>query len=234
MIIYDRRNLGRSQVTFGGEPQMVEEGEDLHVLIERLGVAPVALYGMSSGGRSNMILASRYPDDVAALVIAPLTGGPLAAMRLSEEYFFKYLHQEKLTTLEHHISVSPLTSMQELGETPLWSAYLARNTPEKRARFYDANIEDFLAAMKTSGEHLQSTRYQTALGMDDEDLAALEIPATLILHHGSYSDYLHPITNTRAATTLIPNSSFKVAPYLPEVLDAMLPFVKGHTPRLKE
>ncbi|MEM7018008.1 MAG: alpha/beta hydrolase, partial [Pseudomonadota bacterium] len=65
VIIYDRRNLGQSEVTFGSEPQMIEEGEDLHVLIERLGVAPVALYGMSSGGRSNMILASRYPEDVA-------------------------------------------------------------------------------------------------------------------------------------------------------------------------
>ena len=69
---------------------MVEEGEDLHVLIERLGVAPTALYGMSSGARSNMILASRYPQDIAALVIAPLTGGPYAAARLSEDYFFKY------------------------------------------------------------------------------------------------------------------------------------------------
>ena len=157
---------------------MVEEGEDLHVLIKRLGVAPVALYGLSSGGRSNRILASRYPDDVAALVIAPLTGGPLAAMRLSNE--------------------------------------------------------DFLAAMKTSGEHLQATRDQSALGMNDEDLAALEIPATLILHHGSYRDYLHPITNTRAATTLIPNSSFKVAPYLPDVLDALLPLVREHTPKQKE
>ena len=234
VIIYDRRNLGQSQVTFGSEPQMVEEGEDLHVLIERLGVAPVALYGMSSGGRSNMILASRYPDDVAALVIAPLTGGPLAAMRLSEEYFFKYLHEEKLTTLKDHISASPLTSMEALGKTPLWSAYLARNTPEKRERFYNASIEDFLAAMETSGEHLQATRGQTALGMNDEDLVALEIPATLILHHGSYRDCLHPVTNTRAATTLIPNSSFKVAPHLPEVLDALLPFVTEHTPRLKE
>jgi len=229
VIIYDRRNLGQSEVTFGSEPQMVEEGEDLHVLIERLDVAPVALYGMSSGGRSNMILALRYPEDVAALVIAPLTGGPLAASRLSEEYFFKYLHNEKLSTVAHG-SKSPLTSMKDVGETPLWSAYLARNTPEKQERFFNADINDFLAAMKTSGDHLRATRYQTALGMDDEDLAALKIPATLILHHGSFTDYLHPVTNTRAATTLIPNSSFEFAPHLPDVLEALLPFVKRYAP----
>ena len=233
VIIYDRRNLGLSEVKFGSEPQMVEEGEDLHVLIKRLGVAPTALYGMSSGARSNLILASRYPDDIAALVIAPLTGGPYAAARLSEDYFFKYLPEKKLATRQH-ISNLPLTTMQKLAETELWSAYLARNTPEKRERFFNADIDDFLAAMKTSGEHLQAMRYHTALGMKDEELAALNVPATLILHHDQYSDNLHPVTNTRAATTLIANSSFKFAPHLPEILEAMLPFVKEHTPKLKK
>jgi pimeloyl-ACP methyl ester carboxylesterase len=232
VIIYDRRNLGQSEVTFGSQPQMVEEGEDLHVLIERLDVAPTALYGMSSGARSNLILASRYPDDIAALVIAPLTGGPYAAARLSEDYFFKYLPEKKLQTRQH-LSGLPLTTMQAVAETELWSAYLARNTPEKRERFFNADIDDFISAMKTSGEHLQATRYQTALGMKDKDLAALDVPATLILHHDQYSDNLHPVTNTRAATTLIANSSFKFAPHLPEILEALLPFVKEHTPKLK-
>lgn len=228
VITYDRRNLGLSEVTFGSEPQMVEEGEDLHVLINRLGVAPVVLYGMSSGGRSNMIVASRYPQDVAALVIAPLTGGPYAATRLTEDYFLKFLPDEKLSTREHIVD-APLASMQELAETPLWSAYLERNSAENQKRFFAADIADFNAAMKTSAEHLRKTNYQVALGMNDKDLAALDIPALLILHHGQYTDYLHPITNTRAATTLVPNSSFKVAPYLPEVLEALLPFVNKYS-----
>lgn len=230
VVVYDRRNLGLSEVTFGSEPQMVEEGEDLHVLIARLGVAPVTLYGMSSGARSNLILASRYPDDIAALVIAPLTGGPLAATRLSEDYFFKYLHDEKLATRKH-VTESRITSMKALSETPLWRAYLERNTAANQKRFFDADITDFLAAMKASGEHLRATRYQTALGVTDEDLASLQIPETLILHHGSYTDYLHPITHTRAATTLIKNSSFKMAPHLPELLEAFLPFVRRYGER---
>ena len=229
VIIYDRRNLGLSEVTFGSEPQMVEEGEDLHVLIERLGVAPVMLYGMSSGARSNLIVASRYPEDIAALVIAPLTGGPLAATRLSEEYFYKYLHDQKLTTTKH-ISKERIMTMQALAETPLWNAYLERNTPERQQRFFNATIDDFLAAMKTSGDHLRASMNQTALGMTDKELAELQIPATLLLHHTAYTDYLHPVTNTRASTTLIHNSSFKFAPNLPEILDALLPFVNQHAP----
>lgn len=233
VIIYDRRNIGLSEVKFGSEPQMVEEGEDLHVLIQRLGVAPAALYGMSSGARSNMILASRYPEDIAALVIAPLTGGPYAAARLSEDYFFKYLPEKKLATREH-LENLPLTSMQAVAETEYWSAYLARNTPERRERFFRANVSDFLAAMKTSGEHLQATRFQTALGMPDEDLAAIDIPATLLLHHDQYSDNLHPITNSRAATTLIANSTFAFGRELPQILEELIPFVKAHTPKLKQ
>ena len=232
VIIYDRRNLGMSEVNFGREPQMVEEGEDLHVLIDRLDVAPTALFGMSSGARSNLILASRYPEDIAALVIAPLTGGPYAAARLSEDYFFKYLANKQLTTRKH-VEEVPIETMEELATTDLWSAYLLRNTYEKRDRFFNADIDDFLAAMAASGDHLQDTRYQTALGMDDQALAALDIPATLILHHDQYSDNLHPITNSRAATTLITNSSMKFAPHLPEILSELIPFVRKHTPRLK-
>ena len=218
VIIWDRRNMGRSAVSFGTEPLAIEEAEDLHVLIRRLGVGSTTLYGMSAGARSNMILAARYPEDVAALVIAPLTGGPIAAMRLSEEYYLKYLSDDNLT------------SMEEVAKTPLWSAYMARNSPGRQEGLMRQNVADFLAAMKRSGEHLQSFRYETALGMTDEQLTRLKVPATLILHHGDETDELHPIPNSRAATTLLRNSTFEIAPSLQPLLDLLLPFVKKHAP----
>lgn len=123
--------------------------------------------------------------------------------------------------------------MQDVAKTELWSAYLARNTSEHQERLFNSDIGAFLAAMKASGEHLQATRYQTALGMKDDELTAINVPATLILHHGQYTDNLHPLTNTRAATTLLANSSFKIAPLLPDILEALLSFVREHTPKLK-
>ena len=216
VIIWDRRNMGRSAVSFGTEPLAIEEAEDLHVLIRRLDVGSTTLYGMSAGARSNMILAARYPEDVAALVIAPLTGGPIAAMRLSEEYYLKYLSDDNLT------------SMEEVAKTPLWSAYMARNTPDRQEGLMRQNVADFLAAMKRSGEHLQSFKHKTALAMTDEELAGLKVPATLILHHGDETDELHPIPNSRAATTLLRNSTFEIAPSLQPLLDLLLPFVKKH------
>jgi len=220
VIIWDRRNMGRSGIDFGTEPLSVEEAEDLHVLIERLGVGPAAFYGMSSGARSNMVVAERYPEDVAAIVIAPLTGGPLAASQLSEEYYLRYVNDDSLT------------SMEEVAKTPLWSAYIDRNGPEGRELLMQQDLSEFLAAMKRTGEHLQSFSQKTALGMSDEQLAALAVPATLILHHSQEADYLHPIVHSRAATTLIQNSTLEFAPTLEPILELLLPFVREHTPPL--
>ncbi len=221
VIIWDRRNMGRSGINFGTEPLSIEEAEDLHVLIDRLGVGPAEFYGMSSGARSNMVLAERYPDDVAALVIAPLTGGPLAANQLSGEYYLKYVNDDSLT------------SMEEVAKTPLWAAYIERNGADGREQLMGHDIAEFLAAMKRTGEHLQSYGQKTTLGATDEQLAALTVAATLILHHGQEIDYLHPIAHSSAATPLLQNSRLEFAPTLQPILDSLLPFVREHTPALR-
>ena len=207
-----------SGINFGSDPLSIEEAEDLHVLIERLGVAPAAFYGMSSGARSNMVLAERCPEDIAAFVIAPLTGGPLAAEQLPEEYYLKYVNDDSLT------------SMEEVAKTPLWAAYVERNGAEGREELMRQDVSEFLGAMKRAGEHLQSFGQKAALGMTDEQFAALTVPATLILHHGQEVDYLHPIAHSRAATTLLQNSTLEFAPTLEPILKKMLPFVREHTP----
>jgi len=220
VIIWDRRNMGRSGINFGAEPLSIEEAEDLHVLIERLAVGPAACYGMSSGARSNVVLAERYPEDIASLIIAPLSGGRLAAKQLSQEYYLKYVNEFSLT------------SMEDVAKTPLWAAYIERNGAEGRKELMRQDVSEFLAAMQRAGEHLQSYGQKTTLGATDEQLAALTVPATLILHHNQEVDYLHPIVSSRAATTLIKNSTFEFAPHLPEILDLLLPFVREHTPPL--
>jgi pimeloyl-ACP methyl ester carboxylesterase len=220
VIIWDRRNMGRSSINFGTEPLSIEEAEDLHVLIGRLGVGPAAFYGMSSGARSNMVVAERYPDDIAAFVIAPLTGGPIAASQLPDEYYLKYANDDSLT------------SMEEVAKTPLWSAYIDRNGHEGREELMRQDVSEFLAAMKRTGEHLQSFSQKTTLGMTDEQLTRLTVPATLILHHGQEVDYLHPIVHSRAATTLLQNSTLEFAPTLEPILELLLPFVREHTPSL--
>ena len=221
VIIMDRRNLGRSEVSFANtEPMSAEEAEDLHVLLQRLDIDSAIFYGMSSGSRSNMILAERYPEQVDALIIAPLTGGPIAAQRLADEYFLSYLRDHSLT------------SMEAVAQTPLWKGYMERNSPELQKIFMEQDIDDFLGTMKMTGDYLASFHAKTTLGMTDEQLMSLEVPATLILHHGQEIDFLHPKVNSRAATTLIQNSTFKIAPSLQAIVDEILPFVREYTAEL--
>ena len=221
VIIMDRRNLGRSEVSFANtEPMSAEEAEDLHVLLQRLDIESAIFYGMSSGSRSNMILAERYPEQVDALIIAPLTGGPIAAQRLADEYFLSYFRDDSLT------------SMEAVAQTPLWKGYMERNSPELQKIFMEQDIDDFLGTMKMTGDYLASFHAKTTLGMTDEQLMSLEVPATLILHHGQEIDFLHPKVNSRAATTLIQNSTFKIAPSLQAIVDEILPFVREYTAEL--
>ena len=65
--------------------------------------------------------------------------------------------------------------------------------------------------------------------LTDEQLMSLDVPATLILHHGQEIDFLHPKVNARAATTLLQNSTFKIAPNLHSIVDEVLPFVREYT-----
>ena len=223
VIIMDRRNLGRSEVSFANaEPMSAEEAEDLHVLLQRLDIDSAIFYGMSSGSRSNMILAERYPEQVDALIIAPLTGGPIAARRLADEYFLNYLKDDSLT------------SMEAVAETSLWKGYMERNSAELQKIFMEQNIDDFLGTMKMTGEYIASFHAKTTLGMTDEQLMALDVPATLILHHGEEIDFLHPKVNARSATTLIQNSTFKIAPSLQSIVDEILPFVREYTSVMEE
>lgn len=129
-----------------------------------------------------------------------------------------------------YVNDESLTSMEEVAKTPLWSAYMERNGPEGRKELLQQDVSEFLAAMKRAGEHLQSYSQKTTLGMTDEQLAALTVPATLILHHGQEIDVLHPSTKSRAATTLLQNSTFELASTLEPILELLLPFVREHTP----
>lgn len=189
VIIYDRRNLGRSDINYGTEPLPIEEAEDLHVLIGRLGVAPCTLFGMSSGGRSNLILIDRYPEDVACITIAPLTGGPIATARLSDEYYLKYVDDNSPLNM-----LGVPNSIEELSKWPLWTGYLGKNDEKTIDRFMNSDVAEFLAAMKRSGEWMQSYERDLIIGMTDEQLEKNNLPPLLVLHHGvkscSYGNHM--------------------------------------------
>lgn len=69
VVTYDPRGLGRSRRTDGevtNDPEA--QAEDVHAIIEALGVGPVDLFGSSGGAVTALALVTAHPDDVVTLV----------------------------------------------------------------------------------------------------------------------------------------------------------------------
>src|SRR5229473_4356754 len=69
VITYDPRGLGR---TIRKDGQVVNaptiQGDDVHAVIEALGVGPVEMFASSGGAVTALALVAAYPNDVTCLV----------------------------------------------------------------------------------------------------------------------------------------------------------------------
>jgi len=68
VVTYDPRGVGRSVRTGAGEPTPDQHADDLHRLIEALGVGPVDLFGSSGGAVNGLALVARHPEQVRTFV----------------------------------------------------------------------------------------------------------------------------------------------------------------------
>lgn len=69
VVTYDPRGLGRSRRKDGlvtNEPET--QAEDVHAIIEALGVGPVQLFASSGGAVTALALVTAHPNDVSTLV----------------------------------------------------------------------------------------------------------------------------------------------------------------------
>ena len=73
-IAYDRRTWGRSRPTDSG-PQPGYAGDDLHALVEALGLARFHLVGTAAGAIPALDYALTHPERVRSLVAANTIGG---------------------------------------------------------------------------------------------------------------------------------------------------------------
>src|SRR4051795_7666877 len=86
VLIHDRRNCGASDVAFDASaPEDQIAADDLHVLLQQLGMLPAIIGGSSSGVRVALGFALRYARDLQALLLWRVTGGAFAVRRLVEK-----------------------------------------------------------------------------------------------------------------------------------------------------
>ena len=69
VVTYDPRGLGRSSRNDGRvDNSPTVQADDVHALIEALGVGPVEMFASSGGAVTALALVAAYPDDVTTLV----------------------------------------------------------------------------------------------------------------------------------------------------------------------
>ncbi len=74
VVTVDSRGHGQSQDV--GELHYADIAEDVHCLIEFLGLERPVLFGYSDGGIAGLILASEHPDDLLRLAVAGANTDP--------------------------------------------------------------------------------------------------------------------------------------------------------------
>jgi len=84
-ITYDRRGWGRSRSVLTGE-QPGYVSDDLHGLVEHLGLAPFHLVATAAGGIGGLDYALTYPERLRSLVVADSIGGVQDAAYLEVQH----------------------------------------------------------------------------------------------------------------------------------------------------
>lgn len=75
VVLYDPRGAERSTLAPGGEVTMPLHADDLHRIVEALGIGPVDVFGSSGGGIVGLSWIEQHPEDLRTFVAhePPLT-----------------------------------------------------------------------------------------------------------------------------------------------------------------
>ena len=192
VLVYDRRNTGRSDIGFPGNSESHEQAEDLLALLRALGTGPSYVAGCSSGARLSLLLALHHPEAVNALLLWRVTGGTYAANRLAHNYY------------EQFIAAAEAGGIEAVGKTEHFASLIEAN-PSNRAVLHDMGAEGFLAAMRRwlSGFHKGSGH--PVAGISPEEMRSITLPTLIV----PGNDRIHPRAPGQAAHRLLPNSEYR-------------------------
>jgi len=217
-ILHDRRNCGASDVviarrydpsTGSGRAQGKELSEqelfveDAYELVTNLGVTPVWSAGVSAGCRLSIMLAVRHPRAVKGLIVWRVSGGPIAAERLSRQYYGAF------------IEVAIKEGMAGVLRTPFF-AERAQQNPASGDRLLKMDVKEFVAIMRDWQDFLLVD--QPVAGATEEEMRRINVP-TMIVAGG---DDIHPVSAAETLHRCVAGSEYH-SPFWPrEELDRIM------------
>jgi pimeloyl-ACP methyl ester carboxylesterase len=190
VVIHDRRNTGASDIVVEGEePEFQIWADDLHDLLSQLGALPAVIGGSSSGCRTSLVFALRYPQDVRALLLWRVTGGPFAANRLAQQYYGQYME------------LAQQGGMAAVCESEHWQERIQAN-PANREPLMAVSPERFVANMARWREYFLQDADKPVIGATEAELRSISVPTCIV--PGNDRTHSHRIGEN--AHRLIPNS----------------------------
>jgi pimeloyl-ACP methyl ester carboxylesterase len=228
VVLHDRRNTGASDVLIEGEQgEEVIWTEDMHELMSKLGALPAFFGGSSSGSRTSILFALRYPAAVRGLLLLRVTGGAFAAGRLPENYYGQFIRAAREGGMA---AVCATEQYQErIKANPRNAEYLA-----------GLPVEKFIAVMTRWNEIFESGGHHPVMGVSEQELGSLHVPA--IVSPGN--DKTHASASGLAAHRMIPGSQLHRLPiedqdvplipfpdwaaYEEEIADVLTRFIAQH------
>jgi pimeloyl-ACP methyl ester carboxylesterase len=190
VLIHDRRNTGASDIVIEGEePEFQIWADDLHDLLTQFGALPAVIGGSSSGCRTSLVFALRYPQDVRALLLWRVTGGPFAANRLAQQYYGQYME------------AAQQGGMAAVCESEHWQERIQAN-PRNRERLMAVSPDRFIANMSRWREYFLQDADKPVIGATEAELRSISVPTCIV--PGNDRTHSHRIGEN--AHRLIPNS----------------------------
>jgi pimeloyl-ACP methyl ester carboxylesterase len=136
VLLHDRRNCGASDVAIeGDQPEYEIWADDLYELLKQLNAFPAIIGGSSSGARTALVLALKYPEHIRALLLMRVTGGSFACTLLAEDYYGQF------------IRIAEQSGMAGICDTDHFAGCIAAR-PVNRERLMSMDAAHFIAVMQ--------------------------------------------------------------------------------------
>lgn len=188
VVLHDRRNCGRSDISIAGDGAEYEiHADDLHALLHELGALPAIVGGTSSGCRVAIVTALRHPQAVRALLLWCVTGGAFSCNRLAHRYYGQF------------IEAAQAGGMAAVAATEHFQETLAAR-PDNRDRLMALDVAPFIAKLSRWRTYFQDSVNLPLIGLSEQDLRSIAVPACIV----PGNDRSHPRGVGVRASELIP------------------------------
>jgi pimeloyl-ACP methyl ester carboxylesterase len=186
VILWDRANIGRSDVEFKGARDLDLWSDQLVGLLSRLGTGPAYLCGGSAGSRVSYTTARRYPELVRGMYVWLVSGGPVGE-QLRESYYGKFAE------------MALQGGMGAVAGDSYWADRIAAN-PANRGRLLSQDPGQFADVMRRWAEGIRPE--DPVFGATADDLRGIGVPTGILA--AAAGDNGHPRQASVRAAELIP------------------------------